>query len=361
MGTTHRSHKSPRAKTKNVEPSDHLTALGKLVEKAFPDPTHFFTHGLNLLVQQLKADRALMSRHTELGWEAFWWALAEGVEADPAAFDPSHGFCQNVLDRPGRTLVIRDAENDPVWISHPGYRLLGIRAYCGAPLLVSGQVIGVLSVQSSKPRHFSRPEIAMINAMANLFGKTMEVETLKAELQMTREALDLTNAVMEDSALETHSTGLPNRLYLEIWLKANLYLARRRGEVMSMIIWHLAITRENKHTMREVAEALRGEDLLVDFKSDKFLLLLPRTPVEGSQILVGRIRNKLGEVPMGATVWNPLWKPDRDDFSLRLAMQRVSEALIQSEKTGDGRRHEVVWNVPVPEPSEIVDCNQPCW
>jgi GAF domain-containing protein len=361
VAVAHHSHKPPRAKTKKVERPDHLTALGDLVEKAFPDPTHFFTHGLNLLVQQFKVDRALMSRYTELGWEAFWWALAEGVEADPATFDPSHGFCQSVLERPGRTLVIRDAENDPVWKTHSGYHRLGIRAYCGAPLRVSGKVVGVLSVQSHKPRNFSRPEIAMLNAMANLFGKTMEVETLKAELHMTREALDLTTAVMEDSALEANTTRLPNRLYLEIWLKANLYLARRRGEAMAVIMWHLPVTRENTRLIREVAEALRGEDLLVDLKTEKFLLMLPRTPEEGAKILVGRIRAKLGEVPMGATIWNPLWKQDRDDFSLRFALERASEALNQSETLGDGKRHEVIWAIPLPPPSEMVDCSQPCW
>ncbi|MBP1625783.1 MAG: diguanylate cyclase with sensor [Holophagaceae bacterium] len=317
-------HTRPR---ENGLRTDHLSALGALVEKAFPNPGELFCHGLELLVQQLGVERAVMTRLGDLGFEAFWWATADGSLPDPSIHRVSEGFCPRVLEAPTRTLVIKDATLDPHWKNHSGWKTLGIRAYIGAPLRQTGKIIGTLNVQSTRPKEFSRAEVAMVNAMANLFSKTLEVETLKQELRMTRDALDLTTAVVEDSALECYDSGLPNMHYLDIWLKANLYLARRRGECMSVVRWDLPLSRESAKQLKTVADALRGEDLLVDMGHDKFLLLLPRTPKDGAQILLERIRARIGAVPMGATLWDPARDPDRQDFTAHHAVHRAQEAL----------------------------------
>nr|WP_320133887.1 GAF domain-containing protein [uncultured Holophaga sp.] len=326
MSRAPQPERKPRARTNHAHP-DHLGALGNLVEQAFPDPGALFCHGLDLLVRQLNADRAVMSRVGDLGFEAFWWATADGQAPDPSIHDVKDGFCPLVLENPTRTLVIRDASRDPRWKEHSGWRKLGIRSYIGAPLRQGNLVIGTLSVQSFHRSPFTRAAVGMVNAMADLFGKTLEVEALKHELRMTRDALDLTTAVVEDSALECRGTGLPNLRYLDIWLKANLYLARRRGESMSVVRWDLTLTRETRKKLREVAEALRGEDLLVDMGHDRFLLLLPRTPQAGASILLERIRERIGRVPMGATLWDPGRDPDRDDLTAGRALHRAQEAL----------------------------------
>jgi GGDEF domain-containing protein len=250
-----------------------------------------------------------------------------------------------VLQHPGRTLVIKDALTDNELQGHSAFRKLGVRAYVGVPLRQSNKLIGVLSVQSARPRTFTRAEIAMVNAMANLFSKTLEIENLKHELHMTREALDLTSAVVEDSALETAHTRLPNRHYLEIWLKANLYLARRRAEPMSVARWVLSMGTETRKVLREIAEALRGEDLLVDLGHDEFLLLLPRTGILGAEILLERIRAKIGPIPMGATLWHPLHKTDRDDLTLHQATQRTVDGLQRSRKRGSDEKGDLVWEL----------------
>lgn len=337
----------------------HLSALGRLVDGAFPDPTQFFDHGLALLVQQLGVDRAVMARLTDLGWEAFWWATAEGTTADEAVHQPAVTFCPQVLEHPQRTLAIKDASGEPAWKGHEAYRTLGIRAFLGAPLAMSGRFLGVLSASSARPKAWTRAEVAMVKALANLFSKTLEVETLKHELNVTRDALDLTSAVVEDSALESSATRLPNRHYLNIWLKANLYLARRRNEGMSLAQFHLELNPERRRKLKEVAEALRGEDLLVDLGHEAFLLLLPHTPQEGAQILLDRIRQRLGPVPMGATLWNPMLKVDRDDLSLRHACHRAALALGRSQELFRHGASQVVWDVLPLNPEDLADTTNP--
>lgn len=358
MPKLHRNDRRYRSADATAE-GDHLTALGAFVERAFPDPAQLFDHGLHMLVQQLEVDRAVMIRVAKGGYEAFWWATAEGVAIDEAIRDPALNFCPKVLEHPARTLVIRDALTDKELQGHSAFRRLGVRAYLGVPLRQANKLLGVLSVQSARPRSFTRAEIAVVNAMANLFGKTMEIENLKQELHMTREALDLTSAVVEDSALEAVHTRLPNRHYLDIWLKANLYLARRRAEPMSVARWSLPLEGGAQRALREIADGLRGEDLLVDLGREEFLLLLPRTGILGAEILLERIRAKIGPIPMGATLWHPLHKTDRDDLNLLHATQRTAEALQRSRKRGTDARGDLIWELLEMRAEDLVENTTP--
>lgn len=337
----------------------HLHALGELVDRAFPDPTQLFDHGLALLVQQLEVDYAVMSRLTDLGWEAFWWATAPDLKPDQAIHEPALSFCPHVLENPGRTLMIRDAGSDPAWQDHCANLQLGVKAYLGASLNQSGRIMGVLSVTSRRPKAFTRAEVAMVKALANLFGKTLEVEQLKHDLQVTRDALDLTTAVVEDSALEAPGSRLPNPHYLDIWLKANLFLARRRGEAMAVVRWRMPLNRETGKTLKAISDALRGEDLLVDLGREEFLLLLPRTAQEGAQILLDRMRVQLGPVPMGATLWNPLHKADRNDFVLKQAMRRAVLGFQRSQEMAVAQGAEVIWDLLLMRPEDLADTTNP--
>lgn len=322
-------------------PQDHLSALGNLVDHAFPDPTGFFDHGLALLIQQLGVNQAVMSRLGDLGWEIFWWATVEGTQVDGTMHEPVGDFCSEVLEHPARVLTIRDTQLEDAWKNHPVVTQFGIRCYMGTLLQQDGKVMGVLSVMSKQPKAFNRAEVAMLKAMANLFSKTLEVEHLKHELHLTRDTLDLTTAVVEDSALENAATRLPNRHYLDIWLRANLYLARRRGEAMTVVCWHLEAGKENRCRLQEIADRLRGEDLLVDMGHEEFLLLLPRTPKAGACVLLDRIRGRLGCIAMGATLWDPMHRKDSEDMRIMEAMARAESALkLSQEKGGD-----VVWNL----------------
>ena len=306
---------------------EHFAALSELLDRVSMDSTQLFDHCLNLLVNQLKAQRALMTRVTDLGFEAFWWAhdpevtMGGAVEADCA------GLSARVLDHPRRALVVRNTQEDPQWAQDEDCKRLNIASFIGIALRESGQATGVLSVHFSTPRVFSKGELALVNAVANLLSKTLEVETLRAELRMTRDALDLTSAVVEDSALQSPQTGLPNARYLDVWLKANLYMARRKGEGMAVMVWSL-LKSDDAKGLHKLANELRGEDLLVDIGRNQLLALLPRTEMGGVFAMMDRLNPWLGKRHIGATLWNP----KIDDPMLQRALIRAQEAL----KTADG-------------------------
>lgn len=309
----------------------HLDALKDLVEPGFPDATQLFEKGLQLLVSQLLVDQAMIVRVTDLGFETLWWATLDGKDLDLSSFDPNQHFCPQVLEHSPRTLVIRDTARQGELALPPETPGMPVRAYIGVPLRRGGKAIGVLSVQSADPRRFTRSDIILVSMVANLLGSAMEIELLKQELHMTREALDLTMSVVEDSALEAPDTRLPSRRYLDIWLRAYLFMARRRSEPMALVLWRVAPSRETRKGLREIADQARGEDLLVDMGKETFLLLLPRTSPPGAQVLVERIRAAFGAIPVGVSLWDPEDPRDKDDLTIREALRRAQASLKEAQ------------------------------
>ena len=307
----------------------HLQALGSLGATCFAQPQDLFDHGLDLLVRHLRVDRAMVSSVTGRGVEHLWCA---GAPADlgaaaPPEHDPSQPFCSQVLAPPEATLVIPDARIDPGWAQHPVWRSLGIRAFVGAPLRSSGKPVGVLSVQSESAHVWRASEVALVDAMAALFGQALEVEALKAKLGQTQEALELAAAVVQDSAMESPGTGLPTRRYLEVWSRGCLEAARRHRELLSLVAWTQPPSPGREEALGRLAGSLRAVDLLADLGQDRFLLVLPRTLRAGAERVLERFRRVLGPLPMGATLWNPLLSPDRDGPALRAAIRRAQAAI----------------------------------
>jgi len=306
----------------------HLQALGCMGSAGFAHAEDLYDHGLNLLVRQLGADRAMVAGQTVRGLEGLW--CAGGASASPGgaplAFDPNLNFCTQVMREPASTLVITDAGADPAWVEHSAWRALGVRAYVGVPLRCSGRTMGVLSVQSEAAHVWQAPEIALVNVMAALFASTMEVEALKIELARAKEMLDLTAAVMEDHALDSPGSGLPTRRFLDVWCRTNLPEARRRREVIALATWIQPPAPDRDQRLAKLAGSLRGMDLVVELGRGRFLLVLPRTLRAGAELVLRRLQSALGVREMGATLWNPLLGPDREAATLQPAIRRAQLA-----------------------------------
>ena len=313
------------------EVEDLFVALSSILERASSDAAQFFDHCLNLLVKHLDVDRAIMVLETNLGMETFRWVEAESSGLTGSVQAAELNFCPRVLECPNRSLVIRNAGADPRWAKEPGYTDLGVRAYIGATLWEGRRPIGVLSVQHSEPKDFSRSSIAMVNAVANLVSRIMETEALRQELFLARDSLDLTSAVVEDLELQSPASGLPNQRYLDVWLRANLFMARRLGEPMVVVIMDWPESPRRRKALNDIASDLRGEDLLADIGRDRFLLLLPHTPQKGAETLIQRIRENASEVAMGGT----FWETALDDVQLDMAKHRCEMALRESRDKPD--------------------------
>ena len=324
-----------KAVERSVGESVHLTALSDLLEESHADPVRLFEHGLALLVETLGVDRALLTRVTGLGFEVFWWAVGPGASMEGIFEAPEKGFCPYVIANPDRPLVIKDAAADPLWRQSPAYLDLGIRAYAGVALKAEGKAVGSLCVQHHEPHIFSNAEFAFLRTIGHLMARTMESEHLKEELRASLEALELSSTVLEDSALQSVRTGLPNRRFLDIWLRSALFTARRRNEPMAMALWTKPLAPGTKGGLSIISSRLRGQDLLVELSTDQYLLLMPNTTEPGASLLLERLRDQLGPRPIGATVW----PSDGKDMTLKSALRRVAKAFTDANREGS----DLVW------------------
>lgn len=314
-----------------------LGALVDLLQESRRDPARLFEQGLALLVQELGVDRALLTRVTGLGREVFWWATGPHGHMGPVFQAPEKGFCSTVLADPDHTLVVQDAATDPRWRQHPGRLDLGIEAYLGHALLVEGRPTGTLCVHHGARRRFTKNERTLVRLLACLMARTLEVEHLKEELRGAQTALELSSAIVEDSALQSARSGLPNRRFMDIWMTSALPMARRRREPLALALWSQPMQPGTRGKLAMAAAQLRGEDLLAELSRDQYLLLLPQTSEAGAQVLLNRLREVLGAHPTGAT----LWFPTDGDLTLGAALRRASSAFA----TACRQERSLVWQL----------------
>lgn len=317
---------------------DHLAALADLLNETRTNPARLFEHSLALLVAHLGVDRAMLTRVTALGYEVFWWAVGDDATMDGIFEAPEKGYCPWVLAHPDRPLFIADATKEARWRRSSGWLDQGIRAYGGVALKHGDRVLGTLCVQHRTPREFDRAEASLLRTMGHLLARTLESENLKQELQSALDALELSSAIVEDSALQSARSGLPNRRYLEIWLRASLYMARRRREPMALALWSQPLQAGTKGRLGIAVQMLRGEDLLIELSTDQYLLLMPQTAEAGAEILLGRLRESLGTYPTGCT----LWMPDSKDMTLKSALTRAGKAFTEANR----EQIPLVWTLP---------------
>lgn len=326
-----------RLEAGRVDLDELVEAIQTLLQVNSREDPLFLAHGLELLVEHMHAERAYLVTVAGDRLVTQWWSPDRPDEQAPKRI-PS--LCQWLLENAHRTLVLRNIPKDSRWREDPDLKAQKVRAAAGAALWEDGHIRGLVFLHYGTPHDFTRAELALLDAVAGYLSRILEIETLKSALRDLENSLAITRAVVEDSSIQDRTTDLPNLRYLEIWTKANLVAASREEEVMTVAQWSLSVeTPEGAKRIREVADRIRAGDLLVSMGHGAFLLILQRTPKGLGQIFLQRLRKKLGELPMGAT----LWIPGTDDVRLESVLKRLDQALEESRAQTPP---EIVWRLP---------------
>ncbi len=157
------------------------------------------------------------------------------------------------------TLYISDAL-DPTANKHFQIVRLGgrpSRSYVGVPMIVRDRVMGVVSMQSYRPRAYSPEQIRLLETIAHQAAIAIENSQLYQQAQneldwrkQTQDNLEKTNAGLQvqlsrvealqnelrDQANRDPLTGLFNRRHLEEHLRRKLAQAQRKGAPLSVIM-----------------------------------------------------------------------------------------------------------------------------
>jgi GAF domain-containing protein len=98
----------------------------------------------------------------------------------------SYSFCKHAVAKPTEPLVIRDARKDSQFRDNPAVQELGVVAYAGVPLMISGQALGTLCVIDTEPRAWSYDEVETLKDLAECAMREIDLRTRLREAEAAR-------------------------------------------------------------------------------------------------------------------------------------------------------------------------------
>ena len=107
-------------------------------------------------------------------------------------------FCHFTVQRTD-PLVIPDTAADPIYQNVPTVKSLGVAAYVGVPLVISGQTVGAFCTIDTKPHAWSAEEVEVLVELAASAQREMELRGAVAVAHSAMRILEAANAELEHS------------------------------------------------------------------------------------------------------------------------------------------------------------------
>ena len=161
----------------------------------------------------------------------------------------SHSFCKTVvIDR--TPLIVTDAENDPRVCDNLAIPDLGVKAYLGVPLFVSGHVIGSLCAIDTKPREWSDNDTRTMKDIAEIVMSEID---LRSEITRRRAAEDNQDLLIAELNHRVKNTLSTVQALIQLSLAAAPSLAQFRDtigvRIASLAKTHTLLKRKRWHAI----------------------------------------------------------------------------------------------------------------
>ncbi|HTX91939.1 MAG TPA: GAF domain-containing protein [Anaerolineales bacterium] len=216
----------------------------------------------------------------------------------------------------GQTLYLPDI-SDP--IIEKKYKIVQsggnpTRSFVGVPLTAGEKVVGVISMQSSRPEAYTPEQVRLLETIATqaagvienirLYNKSQEelaqrkrmersLRQVNKRLQAQLAEIEALQAQLREQAIRDALTGLFNRRYLEETLEREYQRARREGGSLCLIMLDIdgfkAFNDEYGHDAGDLLLSRLGDFLRSEFRAsdiscryggEEFLIVLPSTTLE---------------------------------------------------------------------------------
>lgn len=241
----------------------------------------------------------------------------------------------------GRPIILEDAMKDGRFNAWGGVQK--VHGWAGTPLIVHGEVIGCLTLDSEKHAAYTPADADLIIAFAGEVALAIE----KARLFKQVQRLAITDPL----------TGLHNRRYFFEIAQREVHRARRIENPLTLIMMDIDYFKKVNDTFghqtgdrvlvelaRRLTEHVRMVDVVARYGGEEFLVLLPDTDLEEAMPVAERLHQCLMEMVVKAdkgevriSVSLGLAQMDEGCTDIETLVQHADQALYDSKNQGRGR------------------------
>lgn len=200
-------------------------------------------------------------------------------------FEANEGIAGWIAQR-AQPLYLPHISAEPRLIGYASKRLFA--SLIGAPLMVRGQVEGVLLAAHTTPGYFHEHHLEQLVSAANHFAQVIEMSRLTRSVGL----LALTDGL----------TGLFNRRYMDIRLEEEISRSQRYDKRFSLILVDIDHFKQINDTWghatgdlvlqevsRKLVENVRETEMVFRYGGEEFLILLPETPLQQATKVARRL------------------------------------------------------------------------
>jgi diguanylate cyclase (GGDEF)-like protein len=254
---------------------------------------------------------------------------------------PGENPHSRALER-GNPLVVGDVAQD-----YPQYSNISgteIRGWLGVPLVVHGDTIGLLAMDSTQPGFFTPKHVRLSTAL----GDNVAVALYNARLFEQTKALAMTDSL----------TGVATRRSFFFQAERALERALRSKNPVSVLMADLDHFKDinDRHghktgdeMIRQVAESarevLRRSEIIGRYGGEEFAVILPETDAADALIIAERIRSRVSEIIVpgddkSLTISIGVTTRDPDAIeSVDAILDEADKALYVAKRLGRNRVH----------------------
>jgi diguanylate cyclase (GGDEF)-like protein len=268
---------------RRVSEADVLYGLAETVRRAV-DPREALHHALEALRPILPYENAtlfVLNRDAQ----KFEPVATVGEPIDligHVAFDRGRGFSSWVASQK-KPVLLNDLHREG------GENAPAMRSFLSVPVVVMGDVVGVINMSHSKPEAFDEESTRLLG----LFGLQLAAVIHRVILHQEMERMTLTDDL----------TTLYNRRHFDRNLKGEIDRARRYGHKVSVVVLDIdnfksieerAGTPVARLVLSDMGKLLkkfaRNTDCVARYSEDEFAILLPHTDAREAGLAAARIR-----------------------------------------------------------------------
>ena len=235
-------------------------------------------------------------------------------------------------------------QQKPILLSelHRGKRIDGpeVGSFLSVPLIVQGELTGVLNMSHSRPKGFTEDHLRMAILVAGQAGSVIQRQLMYEE--------------MARLAITDDLTGLVNRRHFQAHLEDEIERARRYGIPFSVVMMDMDNFKQINDTWghalgdrvladmgRFLKRSARSCDLVARYGGEEFIFLMPNTDKEHGGMAAERLRAAVGDhiFPRRKklTVSVGVLACPEDGATSQEILRRVDRAMYEAKRAGRNR------------------------